>query len=51
MIGNKIADRIAKVLKSSQGNNSEAVKNEQDKEIPKEIYIYLHKKFRKLSMI
>ena len=41
MIGNKIADRITKVLKNSQQNNWEAVTNEHDKEIPKEIYISL----------
>ena len=39
MIGNKIADRITKVSKDSQQNNSEAVKNEHDKEISKERYI------------
>ena len=37
--GNKIANRIMKVLKSAQQNNSEAVKNEHDKETPKERYI------------
>ena len=47
MIGNEIADavaksydgRITKVLKTSQQNNSETIKNKHDKEIPKEIYI------------
>ena len=39
MIGNKIADRITKVSKSSQQNNSETVSHEHDKEIPKERYI------------
>ena len=36
IIGNKIGDRISKVLKDSQRNNSEIVTNENDKEIPKE---------------
>ena len=39
MIGNKIANRITKVSKNSQQNNSETVTNENDKEIPKERYI------------
>ena len=39
LIGNKIADRITKVSKDSQQNNSEAVKNKHDKEISKERYI------------
>ena len=47
MIGNEIADavaksydgRITKVLKTSQQNNSETIKNKHDKEIPKEIYV------------
>ena len=36
MIGNKIADKIAKNL---QQNNSEKITTEHDKEIPKEKYI------------
>ena len=39
LIGNKIADRIRKVSKKSQQNNSEKVTNEHDKEMPKERYI------------
>ena len=39
MIGNKIANRITKVSKNSQQNNSKTVTNEHDKEIPKERYI------------
>ena len=35
-IDNKIADKITKVSKDSQQNNSETVTNENDKEIPKE---------------
>ena len=35
MIGNKIANKITNVSKSSQ-SNSEAVRNEHDKEIPNE---------------
>ena len=34
-----IADRITKVSKNSQQNNSEIVTNENDKEIPKERYV------------
>ena len=37
--GNKIADRIMKVSKSSPHNSLETIKNEHDKEIPKEGYI------------
>ena len=33
MIGNKIADRITKVSKNSQQNNSKIVTNKHDKEI------------------
>ena len=40
MIGNKIANRITVVTRNSQENNLEAVKNEYDKEIPKERYVY-----------
>ena len=36
---NKITDRITKVLKNSQHDNSETVTNAIDKEIPKERYI------------
>ena len=36
LIGNKIADRITKVSKNSQQNNSETLTNENDKEIYKE---------------
>ena len=39
MIGNKAANRITKVSKNSQKNNSDTVTNENDKEIPKERYI------------
>ena len=39
LIGNKIANRITKVSRSSPQNNSEKVTNEHDKEIPKETYI------------
>ena len=39
MTGNKIANKIKEVSKISQQNYSETVANEQDKEIPKEIYI------------
>ena len=33
--------KITKFSKNSQQNNSEAVTNESDKEIPKERYIYI----------
>ena len=39
MIGNKIANKITKISKNSQQNNSETVTNEHDKEIPNERYI------------
>ena len=39
LIGNKTADRITKVSKSSLLNNSETVANENDKEIAKEWYV------------
>ena len=38
-IGNKIADRITKVSKNLQQNNSETVTNENDKEIPNKKYV------------
>ena len=48
MIGNKIANKITKVAKNSQQNNSKTVTNEKDKKIPKEIskekYIYPEKR-------
>ena len=39
-VDNKIAKKITKVSKKSQQNNSETVKNENDKDIPKERYIF-----------
>ena len=39
LIGNKIANKITKISKTLQQNNSETIKNEHDKEIPKERYI------------
>ena len=39
LIGNKIANKITKISKTSQQNNSETVSNEHDKEITKERYI------------
>ena len=38
-IGNNIANKITKVSKNSQQNNSETVTNENDKEKPKERFI------------
>ena len=40
LIGNKIVDKTAKVSKYLQQNNSQTVKNENDKKIPKERYIF-----------
>ena len=57
LIGNKIADRIMKVSKTSQQNNSETVTNEHYNEITKVgyiyiyIYIYIQKKDKKLLII
>ena len=39
LIDNKIAQRITKISKVSQQNNSETVKNKHDKEMLKERYI------------
>ena len=39
LIGNIIANRITKVLKNYQQNNSETVTNEHDKETSKDRYI------------
>ena len=50
LIDNKIANRITKVSGSSPQNNSETIKNQHDKEMPKERYIS-PKKDRKLLMI
>ena len=44
LIGNKIADRITKLSKNSQQNDSETVTNEHDKEIPQERYISSEKR-------
>ena len=42
--GNKVVDRITKVSKTSQQNNSETTANEHNKEIPKERYISLEER-------
>ena len=39
LIGNKIANRIAKASKNPRQNNSETVTNDHDKEMPKEKYV------------
>ena len=44
LIGNKIANRITKVLINWQRNNSDTYTNENDTEIPKQIYIHHQKK-------
>ena len=41
LIGNKVAERVTKVLKNSHQNNSERVINEHDKAIPQKRYISL----------
>ena len=51
LIGRIIADKITKVSKTSSQNSLETVKNEHDQEIPKERYLYIQKKDRKLLMI
>ena len=43
LIGNKRANKVTKFSKNSKQNNSEIVTNEQDKEIPNEIYIFPEK--------
>ena len=50
LIGNKIADKITKVWKTSQQNNSETVKKEHDKILPKERYTFREERQKK-SMI
>ena len=39
LIGNKISDKITKISKTSQENNSETTTNDHGKEIPKERYM------------
>ena len=39
LIGTEIVNKIAKISKTSQQNNSETVTNEHEKEIPKKRYI------------
>ena len=43
LIGNKIDDKITNVSKTSPQNNSEKITHYDNKEIPKERYIYLQK--------
>ena len=54
MIGNKIANKIIKVLRSSLQNKLETITTEHDKEIPKERYISpeeIHKIIDDLTLI
>ena len=44
MIGSKIANRITKVSKTSQQNNSDTNRNENGKELPKERYVSLEER-------
>ena len=46
----KIGNNITKILKTSQHNNSETVKNEHDKETPRKD-IYFQMKDKKLLII
>ena len=39
LIGNKIANKVTKISKDSQQNNSQTVTNEHDKGITKEMYV------------
>ena len=50
LIGNIITDRIPKVSKISQQNNSETITNEHDKDNLKK-HIYLQKKDRRLLIV
>ena len=50
LIGNKIANKITKVSRSSPQNNSETIANEHVKEIPK-TNICLQEKYIKLLMM
>ena len=43
-IGNKVADRITKVIKASPQNNSKTVTNEHGKKINKERYVPLEER-------
>ena len=51
LIGNETANRIKQGSKNPQQNNSEAVTNEHDKEIPKERYISLEETIDDLRLI
>ena len=44
LTGNKITDKITRVWKNSQQNNSETVANENDKQMPKERYTSLEER-------
>ena len=44
LMGNRNADRIIKVSKTSKQNNSETVTNEHNKEIPKKGYRYISRR-------
>ena len=44
LIGSKIANRITKVSKTSQQNNSDTNTNENGKELPKERYVSLEER-------
>ena len=39
LIGNKIANKVIKISKDSQQNNSQTVTNDYDKGITKEMYV------------
>ena len=50
-IDNKIDNRITKVSKSLQQNNSETVTNEHNKEIPKEKYVSPEKRQEIIDLV
>ena len=44
LISNRMYDKITKVWKDSHNNNSETIRNEDDKEICNETYIFLEER-------
>ena len=46
-----MADKITKILKTSEQNNSETVTNENNKEIPKERYISSEERHKIIDVI
>ena len=50
LVGNKIGDKITSISKKSPDRSTELNSNESNNKIPKEKYIYFHKKDKKLLM-